>query len=69
MYILEPLIPPAKAGGRPRTVNIREIINAIFYILALWRSLAADAPRPTALLVNGLLLRTVVAYIRVLAAA
>lgn len=32
--ILEPLIPPAKAGGRPRIVNIREIINAIFYILA-----------------------------------
>jgi transposase len=23
--ILEPLIPPAKAGGHPRTVNMREV--------------------------------------------
>jgi putative transposase len=28
--ILEPLIPPAKPGGRPRTTNIREVINALF---------------------------------------
>lgn len=32
--VLAPLIPPPKAGGRPRTVNTREIINAIFYILS-----------------------------------
>ena len=25
--IIEPLIPPAKHGGRPRTVNIQAIIN------------------------------------------
>ena len=25
------LIPPAKRGGRPRTVNVREVLNAIFY--------------------------------------
>ena len=31
--ILKPLIPPAKPGGRPRTVNLREILNGIFYIL------------------------------------
>ena len=24
------LIPPAKRGGRPRTVNVREVLNAIF---------------------------------------
>jgi len=28
--ILEPLIPPAKSGGHPRTVNMREVVNAIF---------------------------------------
>ena len=27
------LIPPAKRGGRPRTVNVREVLNAIFYVL------------------------------------
>ncbi len=27
------LIPPAKPGGRPRTIDMREILNAIVYIL------------------------------------
>lgn len=27
--ILEPLVPPAKHGGRPREVNMREVVNAI----------------------------------------
>ena len=30
--ILEPLIPPAKPGGRPRRMEMREIVNAIFYV-------------------------------------
>lgn len=30
--ILEPLIPPAKSGGRRRHVNMREVINTIFYL-------------------------------------
>ncbi len=30
--ILEPLIPPAKRGGRHRTVNLREVINTILYL-------------------------------------
>lgn len=30
--ILEPLIPGAKHGGRPRTVDMREVINTIFYV-------------------------------------
>jgi putative transposase len=45
--ILEPLIPPAKPGGRPRTVNMREVINAIFYLDrtgAQWRALPHDFP-------------------------
>jgi putative transposase len=29
--LLEPLIPPAKAGGAPRTVNMREVLNTLFY--------------------------------------
>ena len=46
-HVLKPLIPPPKANGRPRTVNIREIINAMFYILAsgcAWRLLPHDFP-------------------------
>lgn len=30
--ILEPLVPASKHGGRPRTVNMREIINTILYL-------------------------------------
>ena len=29
--IIEPLVPPAKKGGRDRTTDMREIINTIFY--------------------------------------
>jgi len=32
--ILEPLIPAAKWGGRPRSVNLREVVNAILYVAA-----------------------------------
>jgi putative transposase len=30
--VLEPLIPAAKHGGRPREVNMREVINTILYL-------------------------------------
>lgn len=30
--ILEPLVPPAKAGGRPRAVNMREVLNTLLYL-------------------------------------
>ncbi len=46
-FILEPLIPPAKRGGRIRRANIREIVNAIFYILrsgCVWRMMPHDFP-------------------------
>ena len=45
--ILEPLISPARLGGRPRTVNMREIVNAILYILksgCQWRMLPHEFP-------------------------
>jgi putative transposase len=29
--LIKPLIPPAKHGGRPRTVDIREVVNTLFY--------------------------------------
>ena len=29
--IIEPLLPPAKHGGRPRTVDPREVVNTLFY--------------------------------------
>jgi len=44
---LEPLIPPARPGGRPRTVEMREVINGIFYVLrsgCSWRMLPKDLP-------------------------
>ena len=45
--ILEPLIPPEKPGGRPRSVDMREIMNAISYVLRggiSWRMLPHDLP-------------------------
>ena len=32
--LVEPLIPPAKRGGRKHSVNLREALNAIFYVLS-----------------------------------
>jgi putative transposase len=29
--VLEPLIPPARHGGAPRTVDLREVLNTLFY--------------------------------------
>ena len=31
--IISKLIPPAKEGGRPRSTDMREVINTIFYAL------------------------------------
>jgi transposase len=50
--LLEPLIPPAKPGGRPRETDMREAMNAILYILRTgcpWRYLPRDGfpPRST----------------------
>ena len=32
--LVEPLIPPAKRGGDKRTVNIREVVNGVMYVLS-----------------------------------
>jgi putative transposase len=45
--ILEPLIPPAKPGGRPRSVAMRQILTGIFDMLrsgGAWRLLPHDSP-------------------------
>ncbi len=45
--LLLSLIPPAKPGGRPREVDIRMVINAIFYVLCTgcpWAWLPHDYP-------------------------
>jgi len=42
------LLPEAKPGGRPRTIDLREIMNAIFYVMrtgCAWRMLPHDLPR------------------------
>ena len=45
--LVRPLIRPAKRGGRPRTVNVREVLNAIFYVLSTgcqWQAMPKDLP-------------------------
>jgi putative transposase len=45
--LLEALIPPAKAGGRPRKVDMREVVNAILYLNrsgCQWDMLPHDLP-------------------------
>jgi putative transposase len=44
---IEPLIPPAKPGGRPRSVDMREIVNATLYFTRTgcqWRNLPHEFP-------------------------
>jgi transposase len=45
--LVEPPIPPGKRGGRRRSVNLREVLNAIFYVLSTgcqWTALPKDLP-------------------------
>src|SRR6516164_3415650 len=44
---VEPLIPPAKRGGNKRTVNLREVVNGLMYVLSTgcqWRAIPKDLP-------------------------
>jgi putative transposase len=46
-HILEPLLPPEKAGGRPRKYPMREVLNGIQYVLRAgcsWRLMPHDLP-------------------------
>jgi len=45
--LIKPLIPAAKRGGNKRTVDVREVINGLMYILSTgcqWASLPRDLP-------------------------
>jgi hypothetical protein len=44
---IAPLIPPAKRGGGKRTVNMREVVNGVMYVLSTgcqWRYIPKDLP-------------------------
>ena len=44
---VEPLLPPAKHGGAKRTVNLREVVNGLLYVLSTgcqWRAIPKDLP-------------------------
>ena len=44
---MEPLIAPAKRGGNKRTVNAREVVNGLMYVLSTgcqWRAIPKDLP-------------------------
>src|SRR5512135_3477368 len=45
--VIEPLIPPARPGGRPRTVDLRAVVEGMLYVLQTgcqWRHLPKDFP-------------------------
>ena len=44
---LAPLLPAAEPGGRPRSVDLREVVNGILYVLrsgCAWRMVPHDLP-------------------------
>ena len=45
--LIGPMIPPAKRGGNKRTVDVREIVNGVMYILSTgcqWAAQPKDLP-------------------------
>lgn len=45
--LIAPVIPPARHGGAKRTVDVREIVNAIMFVLGSgcqWRAIPKDLP-------------------------
>lgn len=45
--LIAPGIPPAKRGGTKRTVDLREVVNGLMYILSTgcqWRAIPKDLP-------------------------
>jgi putative transposase len=45
--LLQPLLAPARPGGRPRKTDLRQVVNAVFYLLrsgCSWRMLPHDFP-------------------------
>ena len=53
-----PLIPPAKPGGNKRKVDVRQVTNAVMYVLSTgcqWRAIPKDLPPRST--VHGYLVR------------
>src|ERR1035438_10402349 len=45
--LVAPIIPPAKRGGRRRSVDVREVVNGLMYVLSTgcqWRYVPKDLP-------------------------
>ena len=45
--LVEPLIRPAKRGGRRRSVDVREVLNGLLYVLSTgcqWAAMPKDLP-------------------------
>lgn len=45
--LVEPFLPDPKAGGRPRATNLREVLNALFYLVrsgCQWRMIPHEFP-------------------------
>ena len=45
--LIAPVIPPAKRGGRRRSVDVREVVNGLLYVLSTgcqWRYVPKDLP-------------------------
>ena len=45
--LVAPHVPPARPGGRPRTADMREVVNAVLYVRrngVTWRALPHDFP-------------------------
>jgi putative transposase len=46
-FLVQPLLPSAQGGGRHRKTDLREVLNAIFYVVkngCSWRALPHDFP-------------------------
>ena len=46
--LVEPMIPPAKPGGRPREADMREVLDGILYLNRTgcqWRAIPNDLPK------------------------
>src|ERR1700740_3624800 len=45
--LVRPFVPPARHGGRKREVDMREVLNGVFYVLSTgcqWGALPKDLP-------------------------
>ena len=49
-WLIEPMMPRPRPGGRPRSVDLREVLNAMLYLVrsgCSWRLIPHDLPKWT----------------------